>query len=403
MTKGHLLLETHVDLVLRRKPAAASTSASYWPVSSFRRRVSRLPRMARKLAPGNNLVSCALRRTLLSEVPKLAIDKVGIKAIRHPIQIKERSGRVQHTVATFNMYVGLPHQFKGTHMSRNLEALADILDEEVATEAPSLENLCRRLAVRLLDKHDYASHAQAKAEADYFLTRTNPGGKPSVEAYRLLAEAEAFRSAHGKPTTARRVGVQVVGMSACPCAMETVRHKLGAKVPKDLPFITMMLQREIDTDLFGLDLGRLQPRGGDVQVAHRLLVGHRAGLLELAHDRPAHPERIQTQVPQRGHPGGGPWTAPATRGARSPRWPGPRAGPEPIAGRPRSPARRKPRRRSRRGSPCSPASRSGWSKSGSPAPKPITFSPAAFNSFALASTASVGDSAIPSTLADARF
>src|SRR5688572_33495860 len=54
---------------------------------------------------------------------KLAIDKVGVKAIRHPIQIKERSGGVQHTVATFNMYVGLPHQFKGTHMSRFVEIL----------------------------------------------------------------------------------------------------------------------------------------------------------------------------------------------------------------------------------------------------------------------------------------
>ena len=54
---------------------------------------------------------------------KLAIDKVGVKAIRHPIQIKERSGRVQHTIASFNMYVGLPHQFKGTHMSRFVEIL----------------------------------------------------------------------------------------------------------------------------------------------------------------------------------------------------------------------------------------------------------------------------------------
>src|ERR671923_1171544 len=54
---------------------------------------------------------------------KLAIDKVGIKAIRHPIQIKERSGGVQHTIALFNMYVGLPHHFKGTHMSRFVEIL----------------------------------------------------------------------------------------------------------------------------------------------------------------------------------------------------------------------------------------------------------------------------------------
>lgn len=49
---------------------------------------------------------------------KIAINKVGIKDIRHPVQVKDRSGQVQHTVANFNMYVDLPHHFKGTHMSR---------------------------------------------------------------------------------------------------------------------------------------------------------------------------------------------------------------------------------------------------------------------------------------------
>jgi GTP cyclohydrolase I len=49
---------------------------------------------------------------------RIAIDKVGIKNIRHPVRIKDRSGQEQHTVATFNMYVYLPHNFKGTHMSR---------------------------------------------------------------------------------------------------------------------------------------------------------------------------------------------------------------------------------------------------------------------------------------------
>src|SRR5712671_1866106 len=57
------------------------------------------------------------------DMRKLAIDQVGIKAIRHPIRVAERSGEVQHTVATFNMFVGLPHQFKGTHMSRFVEFL----------------------------------------------------------------------------------------------------------------------------------------------------------------------------------------------------------------------------------------------------------------------------------------
>src|SRR5207247_11067699 len=65
---------------------------------------------------------------------KLAIDKVGIKAIRHPIRIQERSGGVQHTIAVFNMYVCLPHHFKGTHMSRFVEILEEN-EREITVES----------------------------------------------------------------------------------------------------------------------------------------------------------------------------------------------------------------------------------------------------------------------------
>jgi GTP cyclohydrolase IB len=51
------------------------------------------------------------------------IDRVGIKDIRHPVVVRDRSGRDQRTVATFNMYVSLLHNFKGTHMSRFVEIL----------------------------------------------------------------------------------------------------------------------------------------------------------------------------------------------------------------------------------------------------------------------------------------
>jgi GTP cyclohydrolase-4 len=199
------------------------------------------------------------------------LTRVGVRGVKKPVTVHRPGAKPTGVVAVFDLFVDLPKTQKGTHMSRNLEALADILDEEVAHEAPSLENLCRRLALRLLDKHDYASHAHVKAEADYFLSRKNPGGKPSVEVYRLLAEAEAFRG-KGKPgvkpsskkpahATTRRVGVQVVGMSACPCAMETVRHKLGKKVPADLPFITHNQRNKVT---LVLDL----PGEADVEAAH---------------------------------------------------------------------------------------------------------------------------------------
>jgi GTP cyclohydrolase I len=54
---------------------------------------------------------------------RIAINRVGIKDIRHPVRVKDRSNGEQHTIATFNMYVNLPHDFKGTHMSRFVEIL----------------------------------------------------------------------------------------------------------------------------------------------------------------------------------------------------------------------------------------------------------------------------------------
>ena len=50
-------------------------------------------------------------------------NKVGIKDIYHPVRVRDRSGGEQHTIAKFNMYVDLPHDFKGTHMSRFVEIL----------------------------------------------------------------------------------------------------------------------------------------------------------------------------------------------------------------------------------------------------------------------------------------
>lgn len=53
----------------------------------------------------------------------IAIDRVGIKDILHPVRVRDLSQGEQHTIARFDMYVNLPHGFKGTHMSRFVEIL----------------------------------------------------------------------------------------------------------------------------------------------------------------------------------------------------------------------------------------------------------------------------------------
>ena len=54
---------------------------------------------------------------------ELRIDKVGVRGMRFPIQVRDKARAVQNTVATIGMFVDLPKEFKGTHMSRFLEVL----------------------------------------------------------------------------------------------------------------------------------------------------------------------------------------------------------------------------------------------------------------------------------------
>jgi GTP cyclohydrolase IB len=54
---------------------------------------------------------------------ELRIDKVGVRGLRMPIQVLDKARRLQNTIATIGMYVDLPKEFKGTHMSRFIEVL----------------------------------------------------------------------------------------------------------------------------------------------------------------------------------------------------------------------------------------------------------------------------------------
>jgi GTP cyclohydrolase I len=96
----------------------------------------------------------------------LAIDKVGIKSIRHPIRVMDKNGGVQHTIASFNMYVGLPHHFKGTHMSRFVEIL-NANEHEISVE--SFEPMLREMVKRL-----EAETGHVEMSFPYFVNKAAP-------------------------------------------------------------------------------------------------------------------------------------------------------------------------------------------------------------------------------------
>jgi GTP cyclohydrolase I len=136
----------------------------------------------------------------------IAIDKVGIKDIRHPVRVKDRSEGEQHTIASFNMYVNLPHNFKGTHMSRFVEIL-NLHEREISVE--SFKEMLGEMTERLEAE---AGHIEMTFR--YFINKTAPiSGVRSLLDYEVSFIGEVR---DGKPRMQIKLVVPVT--SLCPCS-----------------------------------------------------------------------------------------------------------------------------------------------------------------------------------------
>ncbi|HUO94825.1 MAG TPA: GTP cyclohydrolase FolE2 [Steroidobacteraceae bacterium] len=136
----------------------------------------------------------------------IAIDKVGIKDIFHPVRVKDRSGGEQHTIANFNMYVYLPHNFKGTHMSRFVEIL-HLHERELSVD--SFRAMLREMVERL-----DAETGHIEMNFPYFIMKKAPvSGVQSLLDYRCTLTGEITR---GVVKTWIKVVVPVT--SLCPCS-----------------------------------------------------------------------------------------------------------------------------------------------------------------------------------------
>ena len=147
-----------------------------------------------------------------ADTRRLAINKVGIKDIRHPVRVRDRSGGEQHTIATFNMYVNLPHNFKGTHMSRFVEIL-NVPGREISVD--SFKDMLTEMTGRL-----EAEAGHIEMTFMYFVTKAAP-----VSAVRSLMDYEVTfigEIRDGRP--AMNVKVVVPVTSLCPCSKKISKY-----------------------------------------------------------------------------------------------------------------------------------------------------------------------------------
>jgi GTP cyclohydrolase I len=140
-----------------------------------------------------------------ADTRQLPINRVGIKDIRHPVRVKDRSAGEQHTIASFNMYVSLPHNFKGTHMSRFVEILHGEREISVESFRAMLSTMTARLE---------ADSGHIEMKFPFFVMKKAPiSGVESLMDYQATLIGENH---HGQVETWVQVEVPVT--SLCPCS-----------------------------------------------------------------------------------------------------------------------------------------------------------------------------------------
>lgn len=182
---------------------------------------------------------------------QIPINKVGIKDIRHPVRVADRTGGEQNTIANFNMYVNLPHNFKGTHMSRFVEILNN---HEREISVKSFKDMMEEMTERL-----EAESGHIEMSFPYFVNKKAPvSGVMSLMDYDVTFIGEIV---NGVNQMTLKVLVPVT--SLCPCSKKISDYgahnqrshvTVTAKI-KDFVWIEEIIdlvEQEASCELYGL-------------------------------------------------------------------------------------------------------------------------------------------------------
>lgn len=140
---------------------------------------------------------------------QLDIHRVGIKAIRSPVIVRDKSAP-QHSIATFALSVFLPKDKKGTHMSRFTQLLNDYRQFEIS--ARSIVQIQSEMLSRL-----ESNAGTISMEFPYFIDKAAPvTGKTGMLDYNITLQCNT----HSDGTTETRVRTDIPVTTLCPCSKE---------------------------------------------------------------------------------------------------------------------------------------------------------------------------------------
>jgi GTP cyclohydrolase I len=212
---------------------------------------------------------------------QIPIQRVGVKAVRHPLTVRTQAGEVQPTVGTWNLDVHLPADQKGTHMSR----FVALLEENKAPLEPAT---FRTMLVAMLEKLE-AEAGRIEVSFPYFVNKTAPvSGVHSLLDYEVTLTGDTRNGA-----TRLFLKVLVPVTSLCPCSKKISRY--GAHNQRS----HVTISAELTDDVAVEELVRIAEEEASCELWGLLKRPDEKFVTERAYENPKFVEDLVRDVAQR--------------------------------------------------------------------------------------------------------
>ena len=154
----------------------------------------------------------------------ISLSRVGVTGVKKLVKLERKNKRPIILIPTFDAFVDLPSDQKGIHMSRTPEAISEVMEEATKSQSIRTENICEEIVNKMMEKHEYARRVEVNMTSDYMFNRKSPvTEKNSQEMAKLIAKAVGTRNGN-EIIIHKYIGTEVVGMTVCPCAQESVKE-----------------------------------------------------------------------------------------------------------------------------------------------------------------------------------
>lgn len=156
---------------------------------------------------------------------RINLTRVGVKNVKKLVEVTRPGKRPVIFISNFDIFVDLPGSLKGANLSRNFEVIDEVLQSAIEGEVKEIEELCSRVAKRLLDKHEYADRTEVQMRSEFMISGETPvTGTACQEVVKVFASAVAQRT-FKDPIVRKSIGAEVTGMTACPCAQNIMQER----------------------------------------------------------------------------------------------------------------------------------------------------------------------------------